>query len=309
MNMDILVSICIVTYNQEKFISKAIESILHQETNYNYEIIIGEDVSTDRTREICIEYKRKFPDRIRLILHEKNLGLVQNFLSVVKASEGDFIALCDGDDYWTASQKLQTQTTFLINNPEVALVHTNKAMIDEDSAIYYGNNDHTGENSTLEKLLINNFICVSTVMLRKKHLMNFFSSYEHLIIDNKWKMQDYPLWLYLALKYKIAYLSEEMSMYRVLSNSLCRQKDRNKSYLFDRSILDIRLYFYSLAAKQLKYSNDFKYRFWEMVFHYRKRMIIKYKLMASKEFFELISSNPVSTIQFLYRSLKRNLLK
>lgn len=126
-----VLSIWMITYNQEKFIRKAIESILMQKTNFDFELVIGEDCSTDATREICLEYKNKFPDKIKLLLPEKNLGMIHNFISTLEACNGKYIALCEGDDYWTDIHKLQTQVEFLETNPEYVLSFHNVFNLNE----------------------------------------------------------------------------------------------------------------------------------------------------------------------------------
>lgn len=117
-DQDLMVSVCCTTYNHKEFIGQAIESFLLQETSFRYEIVIGDDCSTDGTTEILRSYKEKYPDKIKLILPEKNRGAHLNTINTLNACEGKYIALCDGDDYWTNPQKLQKQVDFLENNSE-----------------------------------------------------------------------------------------------------------------------------------------------------------------------------------------------
>lgn len=116
MNKKPLVSVWMITYNHEKFIAQAIDSVIMQKTNFDYEIVIGEDCSTDRTREIVLEYKAKHPDKFKLLLQEKNVGMMQNFIVTLKTCNGKYIALLEGDDYWTDPLKLQKQVDFLQAN-------------------------------------------------------------------------------------------------------------------------------------------------------------------------------------------------
>ncbi len=115
------VSVAMVTYNHEKYIAQAIESVLMQQTTFPYEIVIGEDCSTDETREIVASYQAKYPERIRALLHERNLGMHSNFDATLRACRGQYIALLDGDDYWTSVDKLETQTRFLDDRPDCAI--------------------------------------------------------------------------------------------------------------------------------------------------------------------------------------------
>ncbi|MGO2103616.1 MAG: glycosyltransferase [Psychroflexus halocasei] len=132
-----LVSVCVQTYQHVNYIKSCLESILEQKTDFNFEILLGEDMSTDGTREICIEYAEKHPDKIRLFLHhrENNIKINGNptgrfnFLYNLYTAKGKYIALCEGDDYWTDPLKLQKQVDFLEANPEIGASFTN-AIID-----------------------------------------------------------------------------------------------------------------------------------------------------------------------------------
>lgn len=112
------VSVVMIAYNVSKYIKEAIESVLSQKTDFPVELIIGEDCSTDNTREICLEYQKKYPNIIRVLCHEKNLGLTPNCIATHDACKGKYIALLDSDDYWTDNNKLQKQIGFLEANPD-----------------------------------------------------------------------------------------------------------------------------------------------------------------------------------------------
>ncbi|WP_201353779.1 glycosyltransferase family 2 protein [Hydrogenimonas urashimensis] len=115
---EILVSIPMLAYNHEEYIAEAIDSVLMQQVNFNYEIIIGEDCSTDNTRQIVLDYQKKYPDKIKLILHEKNVGMEANADTVFKACKGKYIAPLEGDDYWIDPHKLQIQVDMMRQYPE-----------------------------------------------------------------------------------------------------------------------------------------------------------------------------------------------
>jgi glycosyltransferase involved in cell wall biosynthesis len=110
-----LVSVWMITFNHEKFIREALDSVLMQETNFPYEIVIGEDKSSDRTREIVCEYQRRHSNKIRLRLSRKNLysQKLKPGLGVLNACRGKYIAMLEGDDYWTDPLKLQKQVDLL----------------------------------------------------------------------------------------------------------------------------------------------------------------------------------------------------
>lgn len=110
------VSVCVVTYNHEKFIGQCLQSIVDQVTDFDFELIVGDDGSSDRTPEIVREFAAKYPKIVRPVLHEKNVGPTKNYQSVHGLSRGEFVCHCDGDDYWLPN-KLQAQTEFMERNP------------------------------------------------------------------------------------------------------------------------------------------------------------------------------------------------
>lgn len=123
-----VVSVCLLSYNHEKYIKTAIESVLMQETDFPCELIIAEDCSTDSTRKIILSYAEKYP--IKLILQEKNLGMQKNLRSLLNAPEGKYVAFFEGDDSWTDPMKLKKQFDILESNPNVAVCYANAKIFD-----------------------------------------------------------------------------------------------------------------------------------------------------------------------------------
>ena len=130
--MDIMLSVLMTVYNHERYLAKAIEGVLMQKTNFKYELIIGEDCSTDRSREIVVEYQKRHPDIIRGILNPVNLGMDKNAWQVTKAARGRYIAICEGDDYWTDPEKLQIQVDFLEKHREYSGCYHSVDIVDEE---------------------------------------------------------------------------------------------------------------------------------------------------------------------------------
>jgi glycosyltransferase involved in cell wall biosynthesis len=120
---DVLVSVCMITYNQESFIRQAIEGILIQEVSFDYEFIIGDDCSKDDTLSICNEYADKFA-HIKVLPARSNLGMLGNFVRTLKSCKGKYIAFCEGDDYWVDPLKLKKQVSCLGNNPNAVFCFT-----------------------------------------------------------------------------------------------------------------------------------------------------------------------------------------
>jgi glycosyltransferase involved in cell wall biosynthesis len=183
------VSVLLITYNHERYIAEAIDSVLMQEVSFDYEIIIGEDCSIDATRDIVTGYSSRFPDKIRLVLSEKNAGECSNIARTLRACRGEYIAMLDGDDYWTSPRKLQKQVDFLENNPEFTIYCHNAISIYEDGSreAYMFNPDCQKEISTIDDLWTGNFIATCTAMLRREPVSHLPAWY----CDLKWG--DWPL--------------------------------------------------------------------------------------------------------------------
>lgn len=120
--MNYKLSILIITYNHEKYIKRAIESVMIQKFFYDYEIIIADDCSQDNTIKIVNEYKNIFGDKIKVFTNLRNLGITKNYEQAFAKCNGDFIAVLEGDDYWISDMKLKLQMEFLINHPECSMV-------------------------------------------------------------------------------------------------------------------------------------------------------------------------------------------
>lgn len=297
-----MISVIVLTYNQEQYITQALDGILMQKIDVPFEIIIGNDASTDHTEDICKRYLAEYPDRIRLISNVTNKGLVRNFIDVLKECRGDFIALCDGDDYWIDNHKLLKQWSYMQENPQCVLVHSaRKLLVGEEliSQPFVENAENPIE------LFYNPYICVPTVMFRMSAVKDWLHVYEDLAERHKWKMQDYPLWLYLGTKGVFAYQKEEQVVYRVLPVSLSREKDKQRKYDFDKSALDVRFLFSQYYSQIASKGGQQYYRFQEMVFHKRKRMLLDYGWIAKEQLLKLICT-PFSVWKYVISNkLKR----
>ncbi|MFC0904981.1 glycosyltransferase [Clostridium sp. MT-14] len=147
---DITVSVAMITYNHEKYLRKALDSILMQKVDFKYEVIVGEDCSPDNSREILKEYKRKYPDIFRMIYRDKNIGATKNSYDVFTKCKGKYIAILEGDDFWTDEFKLKTQVKFLKNNEEYSGVYHKVTVSDEFGTII--------KNMPSDKFIIQNNI-------------------------------------------------------------------------------------------------------------------------------------------------------
>lgn len=203
------VSVFMVAYNHEEYIAKAIDSVLMQNTDFDYEIVIGEDCSTDNTRNIIISYGNRYPDKFKLLLNETNLGMHKNGAKTLQACKGEYIAMLEGDDYWTSLDKLQKQVDFLDSHPECSISFHNVTEIYEDidreSHDVFKNNRK--EIYTVEDLLVENFIPTPSTMFRNGLVPNI-PEWVSLL-----PMGDWPLHILNALHGKIGYINEVMAVH------------------------------------------------------------------------------------------------
>ncbi len=213
------VSVCVPTYNHEKYIAQMLEGALVQQTDFPFEIVLGDDGSTDKAPAIIREYTQRFPDKIRAYLHPENLGPKEprefggrnNVLFLLKACAGDYVALCEGDDYWTDPFKLQKQVDFLENNPNFSICHHDLEVIYEDGSPSHSfNTFDQKEVSTIEDLLEDRwFVGTAGLMYR-----NFFRTEDFAEWHQRAAAGDWALVIQLAARGKIGYLPEIMGKYR-----------------------------------------------------------------------------------------------
>lgn len=214
------VSVCIPTYQHAGYISQCLDSVLMQETDFEYEILVGEDGSKDGTREICIEYAEKHPEKIRLFLNDrKNVIYINgrpsgrwNFVNLLRNAEGQYIALCEGDDYWTDPLKLQKQVDFLESHQECVLCFHNVFHFYEDGGkpTFLHCPSDQRQISSMKELLRESFISTCSVTFRHDALGELPEWYYKII------MGDLPLFLLLlGNNGRAGYINETMATYRI----------------------------------------------------------------------------------------------
>lgn len=232
-----LVSVIIITYNQEKYLKQTVDSILEQDCNFDFEIIIGEDCSTDATRKICIALQKEHPKNIRLLLQDQNQGLTKNYLSTLALCRGKFIAQIAGDDYWNNPLKLQKQFDILEQHPELGLVYT-------DVDFYYEHENKTEKavfKNNLKKrasgfedhLLNKGFIAPMTWLYRKEISPTTFN------YTKDYTDESFPFILDVYKNSKIYYLNEVTAVRRVIKDSASHQTNEEKKYKYMRGVFDI----------------------------------------------------------------------
>ena len=251
------VSVCMITYNHENYISEAIKSILMQTTSFDFEIIIGDDCSSDNTTSIIQEFHSKYPDKIIPVIRKENIGMLPNFIDVLQKAKGKYIALLEGDDYWTDPNKLQKQVDFLEANPDYVLCSHNGTILDEIGTGQTGKKlikTDTDYEFNTEDLLISNRASTLTVMFRGGLVTEFPDWY------TKFGGGDRSLYIILSQYGKLRHLEFDGAVYRLNFGGVSverKLKDKDKRRLAMLKELKSLNRFYDTINKYLenKYNN------------------------------------------------------
>lgn len=234
-----LVSIRVLVYNAEKYLRKCLDGIVMQKVDFPYEVIVGEDCSTDKSREICLEYQQKYPDRFRLILQEKNLGLIGNLLSVRQLSRGQFLTGVAGDDYWCLDTKLQMQADYLREHPECGLCYTNVITCDDD-----GNENpqpiltKETQPTTFEEQLFSACYMAPNTWMSRKSVADKIGEQQSWFTDES---------LATALDFlhesNMHLIDVVTTVYRVHEGSLAAQTDPKKKWKYEHGLMKMQVYY------------------------------------------------------------------
>lgn len=238
-----IISVCVPTFNQEQYISETLESILSQEIDVPYEILIADDCSTDSTLQICLDYQLKYPEKIFIIANEINRGILENYFDVlIHNARGEYIAICAGDDIWISQNKLKAQYELLKSNLDVSVVHTGYNNFFEKTNKYIPTNKHWispltriyGKEAVKEALLehFSFFPLASSLMYRKSTVDKYSIKYSNLIHDKNSPGEGLILFSFFALDGVFELIPDIMVNYRIREESLCHIIDKDKELIF-----------------------------------------------------------------------------
>lgn len=215
MEENVKVSIFMLSYNHKKYIKQAIESVLMQKTAFRYELVIGDDASTDGTQEILKKYQEKYPDIMKVILRQKNIGALKNSIDVKKHCCGEYIANLEGDDYWNDEEKLQKQIDFLDKNKNYIACYTDY-FIRKDT--HFPVPSFHQDINSFEEYLSNErtlpYIPTATLVYRNIYLENS-EFYKYYMKNNL--LGDRITHTLLLTKGKIKYLPIKTATYRYIT--------------------------------------------------------------------------------------------
>lgn len=204
-------SVVVLAYNHEKFLRQALDSVLMQEVDFDYEVIVGEDCSPDGTRSIVQAYEQQYPDRLRPIYQPHNVGMGTNFRHCLEACRGEYIALLEGDDYWTDPRKLQKQVAWLAANPDFSLCFHPVADQHEDGSRPTGvPRQFAKDVYTFDDFLLPIYTVVSTGSIVLRNVLPTWPAWLFTV-----KPIDFPLVVLYAEVGKVKLLPDVMGVYRI----------------------------------------------------------------------------------------------
>ncbi|MEG2599777.1 MAG: glycosyltransferase [Muribaculaceae bacterium] len=226
-----IVSIVCDVYNHGPYLRQCLEGFMMQQTSFQFEVLIHDDASTDDSAEVIREYEKKYPHVIKPIYQSENqysqgISIWQTYQ--FSRAQGKYIALCEGDDYWTDPLKLQKQVDFLEAHPDYGMCYTRARYFLQTSGRYQS--DFGRDVKSFEELIVNNTIPTLTTIFRKELQQQYQKEIEPQ--KRSWKLGDWPLWLYIAHESKLHFMDETTAVYRVLDNSASHSLSIEKRIAF-----------------------------------------------------------------------------
>ena len=247
-----LLSVLIISYNQEEYIEQAILGAINQKCNFPFEIVIGEDCSSDKTLDICNQYQERYPDIIKVIGNKTNKGLLDNYFDTLLLCQGKYIADCAGDDFWTDEYKIQRQFDILENNSNVSLTYTNYSHYIQESNTFIHNrqlskSEEKGRviayQENIYKLLNQHnypFIFVGSSCFRKNAFLESYEQYTDYFRNTTYTCEDFQLTFFLFKAGDFYYENKETVAYRIISNTISRQLNLQKQFRYTYGVFQLR---------------------------------------------------------------------
>lgn len=255
MNREPKISVIVLAYNQEHLIGRTLDSIVAQECDFPFEIIVGEDHSTDGTLKVCRRYAEKYPGIIRIFANSSNKGLLDNYYDCILEARGEYIADCGGDDFWIDTRKLQKQAALLDSDPKITIVHTGWNYYDENTGStrrYKAELRHPGLLKPVSEpgelfvpMLADRggpVIHLCTSMFRRDTLMKCYRADTALFRNKEFFCEDFQLSTSMAREGKVAYMPEVTLNYSVGKPSVMSEKSMRK--IFSNYLSSIKLLHY-----------------------------------------------------------------
>lgn len=223
-----LVSVYITTYNHERYLRECLDSVISQECDFPYEVVIGEDKSTDGTRAICLEYQAQYPNKIRLLLHDTNQGLMRNLQSMFKLLRGKYLSACSGDDYWCDKKKLQKQVDFMEAHAEYGVVFAAGYDLCDGKLTPHAPAMGPYHNGDVRDICVEYTMGYGSSLFYCKELLKYVDIDE--LLANGIGFEDYVMYAIFSMHTQFAFMEDRMSVYRIVGSSISHT-DFNVRYM------------------------------------------------------------------------------
>ena len=246
---EIMVTVCIVTYNQEKWIRQTLDSVLAQQTEYPFEVIIGEDHGTDATRAICQEYADKY-ENVTLLPSTTNLGVTANWIQCIHAGTGKYIMTCAGDDWWHNPNKIQLQVEFMETHPACVVCHTDIDEYNETTGVIKKSLKQSKgvvpPEGKIQRTILSgrDYISAVTMCIRRSTFEKHVPAGE--LAKRRFPREDWPTLLVLAAHGDILYIPISTATYRVGQESITRTSNYEKVIRRAQEDMEMTKYLYTL---------------------------------------------------------------
>ncbi|WP_225783654.1 glycosyltransferase [Xenophilus sp. Marseille-Q4582] len=226
------VTVLMITYNHANYLSEAIEGVVNQQCDFSFELIIGEDASTDTTLQISLEYQKRYPRIIRVIHSPNNVGMNANSLRIFNKARGEYIAYCEGDDYWCTPYKLARQVALMESNRKIGIVHSDWTRCHLRNGAWEYSLTKSVHARVSEKYLSGNIFATwhypkilrtCTILLRRETVAEWYASG---LMDAKYHFGDSVLSAWITARSQVGYVPEVTAVYRVSPNSALRSGAR-----------------------------------------------------------------------------------
>jgi len=307
------ISVIVITYNQEETIGRTLDSILMQQCHVPYEIVIGEDCSTDTTLAVCQQYAEQHPDIIRIIANKENKGLVNNYFDCMLQCRGEYIADCAGDDFWSDPKKLEKEVSILESDPNITLVHTawnnfhvNTGLTTESDRQPF-TAPITKGTEMLEDIIVQTRIPVihlCTSLYRKSIVLAELEKDEFMFRNKEFGCEDLQIAFVMAQQGNIAYLPERTLNYSVGEESLSSPAGHHQLFLFTKQVSSLSYYLsqkYNLRSPRI--DQYFCHRIYELgmhAFRAHDKQLFYETLQCEKEW-KVRRTNKVAVVYFVMR--------
>tara|TARA_R110000850_G_scaffold213377_1_gene339359 strand:- start:11541 stop:12560 length:1020 start_codon:yes stop_codon:yes gene_type:complete len=236
------VSVLMITYNHAAYLAEAIEGVLKQQCDFTFELLIGEDASTDSTRQVALEYQKRYPEIIRVIYSSENVGMNANSRRIFEKARGKYVAYCEGDDFWCTQDKLARQVALLESDEEIGIVHSDwTRAYPKDGQWTYDFTKSVHCRVATKHLSGHLFktwyypkiLRTCTILLRRKTVSDWYASG---LMDTRYHFGDSVLSAYITQRWRVGYIPAVMAVYRVSPNSALRSGAKVRVAFYQSSL-------------------------------------------------------------------------